>query len=212
MNITKNMSANKKLFIVISLLVGIILGWTSSVCLSDFSFLTLENNINLSDVASIVVNILIASFVVYYIDKGLQNNRVEKDFYIAELDSILAIFRSVGDRCATSDKLPFPITVYDIERAKKTFNQVLKLICERDKVFCQKHRKEHINAFFCKVRKLNSLLTDSEYMKDDPSFENVRIDNGEIYLNSTIRPLIDTTLSSLKENIIRLKISINAIL
>lgn len=89
---------------------------------------------------------------------------------------------------------------------------MLKLICERDKVFCQKHRKEHINAFFCKVRKLNSLLTDSEYMKDDPSFENVRIDNGEIYLNSTIRPLIDTTLSSLKENIIRLKISINAIL
>lgn len=73
----------------------------------------------MSDVASIVVNILIASFVVYYIDKGLQNNRVEKDFYIAELDSILAIFRSVGDRCATSDKLPFQITVYDIERAKK---------------------------------------------------------------------------------------------
>lgn len=55
-----------------------------------------------------------------------------------------------------------------------------------------------------------SYLTDSdEYNRVEDSYECVRVTRGNIYLNNSIKPIIDNTITSIKDIVLKLKIDIN---
>ena len=69
--------------------VSVIIGWTACVLFEHWSILTLDLSISVTDVLTLVVEVGLALFVASVLERGLQNKRVEKDFYLKELDDIL---------------------------------------------------------------------------------------------------------------------------
>lgn len=199
----------KRIIVFVSFIIGIVLGWIACLLLEDHSFLTLEGDVNLMDILTIVVDLFIACIVVRTVEKGLQNKRIEKDIYIAELNSIINILEPLGDKCAKDTTLSYNVTVYNIGRMRKCFVRLWRMIEERDHGFSkeQSNKKEQ---FINLARSLDTLLTDSsEYNRVDVSYDCVTIRRGNIYLNNTIKPVIDNTLTAIKDIILRLKIDIN---
>ena len=194
---------------VVSLIIGIVLGWIACLLFEDCSFLTLESDVNLIDILAVLTDLLIAGIVVWAVEKGIQNKRVEKDIYIAELNSIINILESLGDKCAKNTTLSYNVTVYNIGRMRKSFVRLWKMIEERDSCFSKKQNKKR-EQFTSQIRNLSTLLTDSsEYNRVEDSYDCVTLGRGNIYLNNTIKPVIDNTLTAIKDIILRLKIDIN---
>ena len=147
--------------------------------------------------------------VFWAVEKGLQNKRVEKDIYIAELNSIINILEQLGDKCAKNITLSYNETVYNIGRIRKNFARLWKMIQDRDSCFSKKQNEER-EQFTSLIRNLSTLLTDSsEYNRVEDSYDQVTLGRGNIYLNNTIKPVIDKTLTAIKDIILRLKIDIN---
>ena len=194
---------------VVSLTIGMVLGWIACLLFEDRSFLTLENNVNLIDILAVLTDLFIAGVVVWAVEKGLQNKRVEKDIYIAELNSIINILEQLGDKCAKNITLSYNETVYNIGRIRKNFARLWKMIQDRDSCFSKKQNEER-EQFTSLIRNLSTLLTDSsEYNRVEDSYDQVTLGRGNIYLNNTIKPVIDKTLTAIKDIILRLKIDIN---
>ena len=61
-------------------IVFLILGWTGCIIFEDYAFLTLDMSIGTSEVIAIVVDVVLALFIVNVLEKSAQNSRVEKDF------------------------------------------------------------------------------------------------------------------------------------
>lgn len=204
-----NTVIGKTTVIIVTLIIGLVLGWIACLLFEDCSFLILESDVNLIDILAVLTDLFIAGIVVWAVEKGLQNKRIEKDIYIAELNSIINILEPLGDKCAKDTTLSYNVTVYDIGRIRKSFVRLWRMIEERDPRFSKKQndRKEH---FTRQIRNLSTLLTDSsDYNRVEDSYNCVTLRRGNIYLNNTIKPVIDNTLTSIKDIILRLKIDIN---
>lgn len=200
---------NKIIVIVISFIIGIVLGWIACLLFEDYSFLTLERDVGLMDIFAVLIDLFIAAIVVSVVEKGLQNKRVEKDIYIAELNSIINILEPLGDKCAKDKALSYNVTVYDIGRMRKGFIRLWQMIEERESQFLKK-QNEKKEQFANLIRTLSTLLTDSdEYNRVEDSYHCVRVTKGTIYLNNSIKPVIDGTITSIKDIILKLKIDIN---
>ena len=200
---------NKIIVIVISFIIGIVLGWIACLLFEDYSFLTLERDVSLMDIFTVLIDLFIAAIVVSVVEKGLQNKRVEKDIYIAELNSIINILEPLGDKCATDKPLSYNVTEYDIGRMRKGFIRLWQMIEERESQFLKK-QNEKKEQFTNLIRTLSTLLTDSdEYNRVEDSYHCVRVTKGTIYLNNSIKPVIDGTITSIKDIILKLKIDIN---
>lgn len=200
---------SKKIVVITSLILGIILGWIACLLFENDSFLILERNVNLIDILAVLTDLFIAGIVVWAVEKGLQNKRIEKDIYISELNSIINILEPLGDKCMKDTTLSYNVTVYNIGRVRKSFVRLWKMIEERDSGFSKKQSQKK-EQFITLIRNLSTLLTDSsEYNRVEDSYDCGTLARGNIYLNGTIKPVIDSTLTSIKDVILKLKIDIN---
>ena len=200
---------NKIIATVIILIIGIVLGWIACLLFEDYSFLFLDKDVNLMDIFAILTDLFIAAIIVSVVEKGLQNKRIEKDIYITELNSIINILEPLGDKCAKDTTLSYAVTVYNIARTRKSFVRLWTLIEESDYQF-SKRQNEKKEQFTNLIRRLSTLLTDSdEYNRVEDSYECVRVTRGNIYLNNSIKPIIDNTITSIKDIVLKLKIDIN---
>lgn len=194
---------------LILFIIGIVLGWVACLLFEDYSFLTLERDISLMDIFAILTDLFIAAIVVNVVEKGLQNKRIEKDIYITELNSIINVLEPLGDKCAKDTTLSYNVTVYNIGRMRKSFVRLWKMFEERDTQFSKKQNDKK-EQFTNLIRNLSTLLTDSEeYNRVEDSYDCVTVTKGNIYLNNSIKPVIDSTITSIKDIILKLKIDIN---
>lgn len=194
---------------LILFIIGIVLGWVACLLFEDYSFLTLERDISLMDIFAVLTDLFIAAIVVNVVEKGLQNKRIEKDIYITELNSIINVLEPLGDKCAKDTTLSYNVTVYNIGRMRKSFVRLWKMFEERDTQFSKKQNDKK-EQFTNLIRNLSTLLTDSEeYNRVEDSYDCVTVTKGNIYLNNSIKPVIDSTITSIKDIILKLKIDIN---
>lgn len=203
------MSTGVNKITLILFIIGIVLGWIACLLFEDYSFLTLERDVSLMDILAILTDLFIAAIIVSVVEKGLQNKRIEKDIYIAELNSIINVLEPLGDKCAKDTTLSYNVTVYNIGRMRKSFVRLWKMFEERETQFSKK-QDEKKEQFTNQIRILSTLLTDSEeYNRVEDSYDCVTVTRGNIYLNNSIKPVIDSTITSIKDIILKLKIDIN---
>lgn len=203
------MSTGVNKITLILFIIGIVLGWIACLLFEDYSFLTLERDVSLMDIFAILTDLFIAAIIVSVVEKGLQNKRIEKDIYIAELNSIINVLEPLGDKCAKDTTLSYNVTVYNIGRMRKSFVRLWKMFEERETQFSKK-QDEKKEQFTNQIRILSTLLTDSEeYNRVEDSYDCVTVTRGNIYLNNSIKPVIDSTITSIKDIILKLKIDIN---
>lgn len=196
---------------VVKLLLAIVifvLGWTLGQLLENISPFSLDWSINLSDILSILVEIGLAIVLALLIEKGMQNQRVEKDFFINELNDVQ---RSLAELEKTSFRLvpmSFNQTVFQIEKPRKDLTKLWSTMKERNTPFHDKYNKD-FDMLLKNLKTLNSQLSDSNFFKGENGYKPVTITRGLIHLNGTVLEEIDKTFSSIKDQIFKMKIAIN---
>ncbi len=197
--------------IIVKLLLAIVifaLGWTLGQVFENISPLTLDWTISLSDVLSILVEISLAVVLAMLIEKGMQNQRVEKDFFITELNDAQQSLSEIERSCARLIPLSLQQTVFQIEKPRKDLTKMWEIMKERNKSFHDKKNSE-FEVLVKNLKKLNSQLSDSKFFKAEEGYKPVSITRGVIYLNSSITNDLDTTFGAIKDEIFKMKIAIN---
>lgn len=188
--------------------VSVIIGWTACVLFEHWSILTLDLSISVTDVLTLVVEVGLALFVASVLERGLQNKRVEKDFYLKELDDILGIFSDLEQLCARQNVLSFDVTVETLSRSKRILNRLWKLKEEYEKAFAQKNQKVY-NSTLTSIKDIDKKLTDAKILEGEPNVTPIKISNGKIYLNGSVRPIIEESISQAKKDLFKMKVLIN---
>lgn len=188
----------------------LVIGWTAGQMFENWVFFNLDSSISIADVLAIIVDILLALIIAVFIEKSLQDSRIEKDFLIKEIDNASEILTDLEKICANETTLSLSKTIYDISRARKILLAVWKTLEELKPDYCNKH-KENKTAILTGLKILNSWLTDVKSYETKTGIEPIKINKGHIYLNGTVKPEIDNCIADIKDRLLRLKISINKI-
>ena len=202
-----NMSGKTVVKILVAVVV-FVLGWTCGQVLKDVSPFTLDWSISLSDVLAILVEIGLAIFIALLVEKGMQNQRVEKDFFISELDEAQHTFSGLAKDCSRIVPLSLNQTVYQVEKPRKDLLKMWETMEIRNKSFHDKKETE-FDTLITYIKTLNSQLSDSTYFKESDGYKPVNIKKSVIYLNGTVTKAIDETFDNIKESIFKMKIAIN---
>lgn len=202
-----NMRGKTLISILLALLL-IIAGWTLGQVLENISLFTLDWSISLSDVLAIMVELFLACYIAQLIEKGIQDQRVEKDFFINELNETQQTLSELERNCSGSTNLSLYVTVYEVEKARKNLQRIWGIMSVRNKVFHKKHNKD-FEKLVILVKKLNSQLTDSNFFTSYQGCEPIKISRGHIYLNRTVQPEIGKTFGKIKDSLFDWKIRIN---
>lgn len=189
-------------------IVFFVLGWTLGQVFDDFAPFTLDWAISLSDILSILVEISLAVVLALLIEKGMQNQRVEKDFFITELNEAQQSLSDLEKSCARLVPLSLHQTVFQIEKSRRNLIKMWDIMKERNKTF---HDKK--NAEFCvlvkNLKTLNSQLSDSKFFKEAEGYKPVSISRGVIHLNNSVTNDLEITFSAIKDELFKMKIAIN---
>lgn len=197
--------------IVVKILIAIVVfvaGWTLGQVLEDYSPFVLDWTVSLSDVLTILVDIALAIVLAILIEKGMQNQRVEKDFFITELDEIQKSFTELGKFCSRLVPLSLNQTVYQVEKPRKDLLKLWETMEIRNKSFHGK-KKDEFNELIKTIKKLNSQLSDSSYFSAADGYKPVSIKRGTIHLNGSVTEEIDKSFGEIKDAIFKMKIAIN---
>ena len=197
--------------IIVKILVAILfiaVGWTLGQVFNSYALFTLDWSIGLADVFAVLVELFLAIFIVKVIENSAQNQRVEKDFYIFELNEVQQTLSALEKTCSSSYPLSFTQTVYEIDKSKKSLLGLWKIMGERNHSFYTK-KDEELKKIIGKIRLLDSQLTDTNFFNVNNGFDPVKITKGHIYLNKSVSSEIDKTFTEIKDLIFNMKISIN---
>lgn len=196
---------------VVKILIAIIIfvfGWTCGQVLEDVSPFTLDWSVSLSDIIAILVEIGLAIVIALLVEKGMQNQRVEKDFFISELDDAQQAFSELAKDCSRLVPLSLNQTVYQVEKPKKDLLKMWETLGVRNHSFYTR-RKPELDTLISSIKTLNSQLSDSKFFKEEDGYKPVSITKGIIHLNNTVTKSIDETFTNIKDGLFKMKIAIN---
>ena len=106
-------------------------------------------------------------------------------------------------------KLPF------IKNIEKEIKSKIEEICKKDKIY--KDFKKYFNnqwgVYFknktlC-LKDIDKKLTDAKILEGEPNVTPIKISNGKIYLNGSVRPIIEESISQAKKDLFKMKVLIN---
>lgn len=186
----------------------IIIGWTACILFENSAILTLDLSTNVSDVLALVVNVILALYIAWVVERGIQNRRVEKDFYIKEIDIAESIFSDLEQECIGNDTLLLDKTVQKLSRSRRILFRVWKLKTEADKSFLRENQEKY-NELLLKIKEVDKSLTDTGHFNSDSSVTPIKITRGKITLNSSIRPAIEDAIGHVRTQLFQMKVLIN---
>ena len=192
----------------VAVVLGFIAGWTAGQVFESWAFFELDNSMNVSDVLGILVECALAVFIVRAITKKDEERRVEKEFFIGEYDKAQEVITELEKECATQNVLSLDVTTYNLSRCRKTVVKVWMKIGELYPNF-KKKNEETQTSLLAQIKSLDSKLTDTKSYNGVKGIEPLKITNRKVYLNGTIKPLIDDDISELKLMLLDMKLYIN---
>lgn len=183
-------------------------GWTAGQIFESWAFFELDNSMNVSDVLGILVECALAVFIVRAITKKDEEKRVEKEFFISEYDKAQDVISELEKECATQNVLSLDVTTYNLSRCRKTVVKIWMKIGELYPGFKKKNEVRQ-TSLLAKIKSLDSKLTDTKIYKGMKGIDALKIKNRKVYINGTIKPLIDDDISELKLMLLDMKLCVN---
>lgn len=192
----------------VAVVLVFVAGWTAGQVFESWAFFELDNSMNVSDVLGILVECALAVFIVRAITKKDEESRVEKEFFISEYDKAQEVITELEKECATHNVLSLDVTTYNLSRCRKTVVKIWMKIGELYPNFKKKNEGKQ-TSLLAKIRSLDSKLTDTKSYQGMKGIEPLKIKNRKVYLNGTIKPLIDDDISELKLMLLDMKLYVN---
>lgn len=192
----------------VAVVLVFVAGWTAGQIFESWAFFELDNSMNVSDVLGILVECALAVFIVRAITKKDEEKRVEKEFFISEYDKAQEVISELEKECATQNVLSLDVTTYNLSRCRKTVVKIWMKIGELYPGFKKKNEVRQ-TSLLAKIKSLDSKLTDTRIYKGMKGIDALKIKNRKVYINGTIKPLIDDDISELKLMLLDMKLCLN---
>ena len=193
---------------VVGAILLFVAGWTAGQLFEGWAFFELDNSLNVADVLSIIIECLLAVFIVRSLGKKDEESRVEKEFYIQEYDKAQDIVNTIEKTCATQTILSLDEINYCLNRCRKIIVKLWKQISELHPDFDRRNKAKQ-NELQTSLNTLNRKLTDTRFYDNIQNIVPLKIARGKIYLNASIKPGIDDEISEMKKKLLEMKIFVN---
>lgn len=197
-----NLLKNKYFYLwsIIFLLGGIAIGLPFTI--NDIS---ISWKVELIDIISLVVTILLAIYVATSLESRVQDDRVEKELHIEQIRQIEQLICEI-ENLLRSDSIKYNEVISRISKIRIKKNNVFGALqeCLPDKGSSFKDRIDNITQT---IDSLKRLLTDTSV----DSKTDVVMKNGILTYSSTRTSDINNAICVLENELYRLKISLNRI-
>lgn len=192
----------------LALVATFILGWLAGQICEAWAFFELDWSVEVMDIITLITEVGLAIFVAIIIEKSIQDTRIEKDFYIKEIDNVADLISEI-DKISTRNNILSLFEVnYTIGRSRKLLQSMWKSLQARKANYCKNHGTE-LTTILTTIKGLSSRLTDTNYYIGQAGIDPISIANGKIYLNNTVKGDIESVFADLKEKLLQMKININ---
>lgn len=197
----------KKAINIIALIVAFSIGFTLSK-LTNWGYFSLNRDISIIEALSLFITIGLAIYISKILEKEVQENRTEKDLFIAKLCEIESNLSNIEDYIDCKDtsfcKVNSKVHLCRILK-KSIFESIKEVFTERkSKIFSELEDKVSIS-----INNLKRLLTETPI--DKKSASSVSLKNGIVNYSDDRVLDIKVEINSLKDNLFKIKIKINNI-
>ena len=168
---------------ILALVATFIIGWLAGQICEAWVFFELDWSVEVMDIITLITEVGLAIFVAIIIEKSIQDTRIEKDFYIKEIDNVADLLSEIEKSSTRNNILSLFEVNYTIGRSRKLLQSMWKSLQTRKANYCKNHATE-LTTLLTTIKGLSSRLTDTKYYKGQMGIEPISITNGKIYLNS----------------------------
>ncbi len=175
---------------------GLILG----LILRDIDYFTFKSEVSIGDISSLALTLFLALFIPFYLDRKLNNRRVEKDLVIAFLDNLI---QEVKLQISYIEDLHISNEVLDEKQKKKVNLNLKKLSNYLDTLIdsCENYKKDkEISQLIEQLKNLNYTFW------RDLTFN---IGNTDYKIDTELFQKIEPTVNSFELKLNKLKLTIN---
>lgn len=189
-------------FCICLIIVGVLIGK-----FIDFPDFQISKNIDLVNISSIVVTVLLAILITVFFDKRRSDNRVEKDLILRRVDNVYEITNELQKE-SISGQIPYTEAASSIKRISTSMQSIYRTVEK-----CQFSIKNDIKTAIKKsISELRDILTDTPKMTED-QIENtdlpIEVKDGIIKFNRQRVNQIEAKFDILKDCLLELEIRIN---
>lgn len=198
----RNLLKNKffYIFILLSLIVGILIGLPFNLQSASFSF-----TIELIDIITIIVTIFLAIYITGALERRVQDDRIEKELHIALIEKLEKSLTEIEDEIK-SENIKYKYIVSTVAKFRIKKNNLKKSL---EDTFPQSSKilNSEIDNISILIESLKRLLTESS-IDPNENKEAIVSDNIVTYSPSRLTS-IDKKLNELENKLFRLKIQLN---
>lgn len=185
--------------LIIALLSGIIIGKVI-----NWPFFKVDERVNLVDIFSIIITLIIAYFIAKVIEKEKEDDRAEKNLIISKLTCSSNTIDDLSDQINKKE-----ILYIDATSKIKKIN--LDITCafnglKISTVTLENDERVEINK---KIKKIKDLITDTPLSNQNKN-ESIKVENGVIKISNARAIEIESELGKLKNEIFLLQMKINS--
>lgn len=192
----------KVVFCICLVLIGILIGKFISVPHFEVS-----KSLDLIDVFSVLVTILIAILLTVFFDKRKNDSRNEKDIILRRVDNVYEITSELQKE-SISGKIPYTEAASSIKRISTSMQSIYNAI-EKCQFTIKNDIKESIKIA---IGDLRDILTDTPKINKEEmenSVLSIKVKDGIIFFNRQRVIQIESKFDVLKDCLLELEIRIN---
>lgn len=184
------------------LIIGVIIGK-----FINFPYFHISKTIDLVNVTSILVTVLLAILITVLFDKRRSDNRIEKNIILRRVDNIYEITNELQQK-SVSGEIPYTEAASSIKRINTSMHSIYRTV---DK--CQFSIEEHIKTLIkSSISELRDILTDTPKLTEDQIIKTdlpIEVKDGIIKFNRQRINQIEAKFDTLKDCLLELEIIIN---
>ena len=192
----------KAIFCICLVLIGILIGKFIA-----FPHFEISKSIDLVNIASIVVTVLIAVLITVFFDKRKSDNRIEKDLILRRIENVYEITNKLQKE-SISGEIPYSEAATSVKRISTSMLSIYRTVEK-----CQFNIKDDIKGSIKdSISELRDVLTDTPRMTDnqiESSDLPIEVKDGIVRYNRQRINQIEAKFDSLKDCFLELEIRVN---
>lgn len=191
--------------IIIALIVSLVIGSILGKILGNYELFTIDTQLNLIDLLSILVTILLAIYIAKVLDKEKQNSQSSKDLVLKKIDQLetdILQFENLLECC----QIELLKVTSNCKKMSTQFSRITKMCRE----FSLTINADSIEELKDAIHKIREILTTTQPGVDSrESRLEVRVENGIVFFGMNIKYNLEIPLEAAKKAICDIQIELN---
>lgn len=188
------------------LIIGWVIGnqWQITECKLDLTF-------NIVDLFTLVVTIVMGTYIAWILEKEVQDKRIEKDMYLAKIGSIEEILDELGNMFQSNNgqSIDYKKVVGLEHRIKMKKDSIFKYILENLHGKIHQEIKKGDEQLRCNFKDLRNLLTQTNAEETGP--KDIEIIDNQANYSAERTSCVLNTLNIIDNKLLEIKVLVNKI-